>query len=271
MPNQLKNKKNRVHIFGLLSNSTHFLQPCDRFALTTYKAAFTKACYQWLDENHGAHSIPKRAYGTLLRSAQKALTVDSIVASWKSAGLFPIDRFKLDAHPDVLQPIPDASVVSVAAAAAPPPAGPFAPVRATVASAAVEPVHRAPSLSVGRNGQLLSSGQEFTSRLFIDAVKMREAARSQKQGKKQGAEDKRTLKRADELRAQQAAAAAAEDSGDEGKENDPPAAAAAARTPTSRRTAAHAAATPATPSAKSDPPSWSLQWTHRDAGARGMR
>ena len=54
-------------------------------------------------------AIPKVAAGRLLRAADKALTPDTIKASWRDTGLWPFDEAFLSAHPSILhrpKPVP---------------------------------------------------------------------------------------------------------------------------------------------------------------------
>ena len=62
--------------------------------------------------------IPKVATGRLLSAADKALTPDTIKASWRDTGLWPLNEAFLAAHPSILHR-PDPVPVPVAVAAAP--------------------------------------------------------------------------------------------------------------------------------------------------------
>ncbi len=76
-------KANNIIPFGLLSNATHFLQPCDRFVIAHYKKAFHSAAHKWWSENNMSR-VPKSAIGHLLAAAQPALTPQCVRASFFS-------------------------------------------------------------------------------------------------------------------------------------------------------------------------------------------
>ena len=203
-------KEHNVHVFGLLSNSSHFLQPCDRYVFANYKRKFHAAAFSWLRRN-GHSVVPKTAFGELLWEAQTALTEEAIQRSWASAGLCPLNEDLLAAHPSVLR----------------------APVRSSSAPAALGTAASAlasSSVVFGRNGQLRSSGVDLTSAEVIHALTEREQAKELKeQRKKRKAEERALRAAAAEPAAKRPKRSAPlrpwtpEPEGDEEKENVPPA------------------------------------------------
>jgi hypothetical protein len=145
----------KIHIFGLLANSTHFLQPCDRHINANYKRAFGAACALYAQAHSGNH-VPKTALGAVLTAAQAALTEETIVKSWADTGLIPLNRALLDHHPSILVPLL-----------------PIAPAPAAAAASA-------PSSAFGLNGQFRGSGVFYTSQASIDAIRERQEDKSKR-------------------------------------------------------------------------------------------
>jgi len=165
-------KAHNIVPFGLLSNATHFLQPCDRFVIAHYKRKFHDAAHLWWIRNNKSR-VPKRAIGHLLAAAQEALTPACVKASWADAGLFPLQLDKLQAHPQVLTPV-QAVIAPVVVSA-----DTVAAAAAAATAAAALPVD-SPLRLIGSNGQVRTSGLVLTSSQVMGAFVVTEQRRADK-------------------------------------------------------------------------------------------
>lgn len=148
--------------------TSHFLQPADRFILSSFKDKFKKEALQVAGKKK---SIGKDQFVGLIRASWSALSKATVVASWRATRLWPRDVIWLNDCPELLAHQP-------ARSASAPPALPAAP-----------PPPLELQLGWGKNGQLVWSGHALTDQATIDLIK---AHRDEKQKLADAAAAKRT-------------------------------------------------------------------------------
>jgi len=115
-----------IKVFGLLANSTHFMQPCDQHVNSRFKAGWRNAVADGqLDRlDSEKPSLPPRPVGSYIAAGHTQITADTVRASWRDTFLFPLQMDELRLHRravPVRTPLASLPESSAAAAVAPSP------------------------------------------------------------------------------------------------------------------------------------------------------
>lgn len=87
--------KEKVILFTLPPNTTHLTQPLDKGCFGPLKNAWRNACHDFMAENPG-RVVTRYSFCSVFAEAWlQAMSMKNIIAGFKVAGIFPIDRQKL--------------------------------------------------------------------------------------------------------------------------------------------------------------------------------
>ena len=87
--------KEKIILFTLPPNTTHLTQPLDKGCFGPLKSAWRNACHDFMAENPG-RVVTRYSFCSVFAVAWlQAMSMKNIIAGFKVAGIFPIDRRKL--------------------------------------------------------------------------------------------------------------------------------------------------------------------------------
>ena len=85
----------RIILFALPPNTTHFSQPLDKGCFAPLKMAWREKCHHYLSQ-HPSEVITKFQFSPLFRKAWlTSMTVANITGGFKVTGVYPVDRHAL--------------------------------------------------------------------------------------------------------------------------------------------------------------------------------
>ena len=87
--------KEKVILFTLPPNTTHLTQPLDKGCFGPLKSAWRNACHDFMAENPGRVVTGYSFCSVFAVAWLQAMSMKNIIAGFKVAGIFPIDRRKL--------------------------------------------------------------------------------------------------------------------------------------------------------------------------------
>ncbi|XP_070552295.1 chromatin assembly factor 1 subunit A-like [Ptychodera flava] len=95
-------EENKILLYRLLPNASHFLQPCDVALFGPLKAAWTTAVREFMIDNPG-EEVTKKTFARVFKTAwQRSATMKNISLSFSKSGIYPLDRSKISS--DLLLP-----------------------------------------------------------------------------------------------------------------------------------------------------------------------
>lgn len=101
-PFLLHMKQNGVEVLSLPPHTSQFLQPLDQTPFSVLKSKWQKALRVW-NRNHCARKLSKAQFFILFPNVwKKSLSPENIQAGWMMAGLWPVNKMRID--PDVYKP-----------------------------------------------------------------------------------------------------------------------------------------------------------------------
>ena len=84
--------KEKVIIFALPPNTTHFSQPLDKGCFGPLKSHWKEECHKFMVKNRGK-VVSRYSFSTVFCSAwMKAMTIKNIVGGFKVCDIYPLDR-----------------------------------------------------------------------------------------------------------------------------------------------------------------------------------
>lgn len=96
--------KEKIILFALPPHTSHITQPLDRGCFGPLKTAWRKSCQEYMRNNSGK-VITRFSFNRVFAEAyKKAMTMDNIISSFRTTGIYPFDKDKVLDNPLVKEP-----------------------------------------------------------------------------------------------------------------------------------------------------------------------
>jgi len=87
--------EHKVVLLTLPPNTTHLLQPLDKGIFGPLKIEWRKVCHEFTVENPGKLLTLRQFSAQFAKAWTNSMTIKNIMASFRTTGLFPVDRYKV--------------------------------------------------------------------------------------------------------------------------------------------------------------------------------